>query len=986
MSNLKPWYQVVVPREDLRENRPLDASEFAVHLDHIREQRAHPDYLNPERFFARTYLTKSLLDLASQVVRRLSGIKVETSAVFNMATQFGGGKTHSLTALYHLAKGGPAVQSWKGVESILSRAHVKDIPPAAVAVFVGTDIDVLDGRGGEGEPRRKTPWGEIAWQLGREQTFAAVAQHDEQGVAPAGDTLRRMLPDGPAVILMDELMNYVSRKRRTGLSTQLYNFLQNLSEEARARDNLVLCVSIPKSIELEMNPEDQRDYDSYKKLLDRVGKAISMSSDTEVTEIIRRRLFDWYGLPEDGKKAAAEYGAWVREHQTELGNLGGESPEELFLACYPFHPSLISVFQRKWQSLPRFQRTRGILRLLALWVARAYQEEHQRDSREPLITLGSAPLADQTFRDALFEQLGSEQLGIPVSTDIAGEKEAHAVRLDREAIDAIKKARLHQRVATAIFFESNGGQSQTRMEASVPEIRAAVGHADLNLADVETVLEGLTAQCFYLNWDRNRYRFGLRPNLNQMLVTRRGTVKEKDIEDRIQHTTLDLFKVGGKGVDRRCFPAKSNDVPDRPQLALVVLGLDHPAQDPDTLKFIEGLLRECGTAGRTYKSGLIFVAPDHGAAITEATRNVLAWEDIEADEDTARQLEEAQRRSLAQSLGRAKADLKESIWRAYRHVFLLSKDNTVKSLDLGQTTSSMAPSLCDLVLNQLRKDDEITEVVGPTKLIRLWPPALTEWSTKAVRDAFFASPALPRLLDPNSIKRTIADGVTAKLFGYASRDAAGKLQLDCFGESLSELEVEISDDLFILRAQDAERLLEPPRLERLLLHPGSIEVNPGEHVTFKVTGLDQYGQSYPVANAAWSAPDCTVSGEGSFKASDTPGLYLVTVEVEGLQAEAKVRVRQPVAATPPPSYHDYSNIGEQPKGGYAEKKIQWSGAIPPRKWMNFYTKVISKLANSPGLTLRVSLEAPADGENASTKIEDIKSALRELGLDDGVGS
>ena len=984
MSHLKPWYQVVIPREDLRDNRPLDASEFAVHLDHIREQRAHPDYINPERFFARTYLTQSLLDLSAQVVRRLSGIKVETSAVFNMATQFGGGKTHSLTALYHLAKGGHAAQNWKGVETILSRAQVREIPQAAVAVFVGTEFDVVDGRGGEGEPRRKTPWGEIAWQLGGEHTFTPVAQHDERGIAPAGEALRRMLPAGPTVILLDELLNYVSRARRTGLSSQLYDFLHNLSEEARARDNLVLCVSIPAS-ELEMNPEDQRDYDSYKKLLDRVGKAISMSSDTEVTEIIRRRLFDWYGLPEDGKKVAADYGAWAREHQTELANLGGESPEDLFQACYPFHPSLISVFQRKWQSLPRFQRTRGVLRLLALWVARAYQEEHRKDSREPLITLGSAPLADQTFRDALFEQLGSDQLAIPVSTDIAGKKDAHAVRLDREAIDAIKKARLHQRVATAIFFESNGGQSQTRMEASVPEIRAAVGHADLNLADVETVLEGLTAQCFYLNWDRNRYRFGLRPNLNQMLVTRRGTVKEKDIEARIEQTTLDLFKAGGKGVDRRCFPAKSNDVPDRPQLALVVLGLDHPALDPATMGFLESLLRECGTAGRTYKSGLIFVAPDHGAAIMAAARNVLAWEDIEADEETARQLEDAQRRSLAQSLGRAKADLKESIWRAYRHVFLLGKDNTVKSLDLGQTTSSMAPSLSDLVINQLVKDDEITDVVGPNKLMRLWPPALTEWSTKAVRDAFFASPALPRLLDPNSIKRTIADGVTAKLFGYASRDAVGTLQLDCFGESLSELEVEISDDLFILRAQDAERLLEPPRLDGLLLHPGNSEVNPGEHVTFKVTGLDQYGQSYPVANAIWSAPDCAISNDGSFKASDTPGLYLVTVEVDGLQAEAKVRVRQPVAATASTAGGSKNDsVGEEPIPGYTEKKIQWSGTIPPRKWMNFYTKVISKLANSPGLTVRVSLEAPAEGDSASAKIEDMKSALRELGLDEDV--
>ncbi len=122
MANLKPWYQVVTPREDLRENRPLDASEFAVHLDHIREGRAHDDYVKPERFFERTYLTGSLLDLAAETVRRLSGIQVETSAVFNMATQFGGGKTHSLTTLYHLAKGGEKARDWKGVSSILRKS------------------------------------------------------------------------------------------------------------------------------------------------------------------------------------------------------------------------------------------------------------------------------------------------------------------------------------------------------------------------------------------------------------------------------------------------------------------------------------------------------------------------------------------------------------------------------------------------------------------------------------------------------------------------------------------------------------------------------------------------------------------------------------------------------------------------------------------------------------------------------------------------
>ena len=320
MAKLRPWYQVVTPREDLRENRPLDASEFAVHLDHIRDKRAHEDYVKPERFFERTYMTKSLLDLSAQVVRRLSGIKVETSAVFNMATQFGGGKTHSLTAQYHLARGGDAAKSWRGVDAILSRAQVKTVPKANVAVFVGTEFDVLDGRGGDGEPHRKTPWGEIAWQLGGEKSFAAVAKHDEQGIAPAGDVIRKMLPKEPSLILMDELLNYVNKARKTGLASQLYDFLQSLSEEARAQDHVVLCVSIPAS-ELEMNPEDQRDYDSYKKMLDRVGKAISMSSDVEVTEIIRRRLFDWHGLSDDMQRTATAYAEWAQRARH-----GGQQP------------------------------------------------------------------------------------------------------------------------------------------------------------------------------------------------------------------------------------------------------------------------------------------------------------------------------------------------------------------------------------------------------------------------------------------------------------------------------------------------------------------------------------------------------------------------------------------------------------------------------------------------------------------------------------
>ena len=218
MAKLKPWYQVVTPREDLRENRPLDASEFAVHLDHIRDNRAHEDYVKPERFFERTYMTRSLLDLSAQVVRRLSGIKVETSAVFNMATQFGGGKSHSLTALYHLARGGDDGQDLAG------RGRDPHASPGEHRPQGQRRGLRRHGVRRHRRPRRRRraapedPWGEIAWQLGGEKSFAAVAKHDEQGIAPAGDVIRKMLPKEPSLILMDELLNYVSKARKTGLA------------------------------------------------------------------------------------------------------------------------------------------------------------------------------------------------------------------------------------------------------------------------------------------------------------------------------------------------------------------------------------------------------------------------------------------------------------------------------------------------------------------------------------------------------------------------------------------------------------------------------------------------------------------------------------------------------------------------------------------------------------------------------------------------
>jgi hypothetical protein len=962
MAKLKSWFHVVTPREDLREGKPLDASEFAVNLEDILEGRARPVYQEPERFFERTYLTRNLRDLAAQAVRRLSGIEVETSPVFNMATQFGGGKTHTLALLFHLAQAGPRSHDWQGVRSILDQAQVKSVPQAATAVFVGQKFDSIHGRGGtNGEPRRRTPWGEIAWQLGGARAFAVVARHDEEGIAPGGDAVRAFLPDGPALILMDELMNYVSRERprKSKLGDQLYNFIQNLSEEARGRSNVVLCVSIPAS-ELEMTAEDQGDFDRFKKMLDRLGKAVIMSAETETAEIIRRRLFDWGGLPDEAKATASAYANWVIDHKQMVGDFDVDSARERFLASYPFHPALLSVFERKWQGLPRFQRTRGVLRLLALWVSHAYSQGFKGAHRDPLIGLGTAPLEDPYFRAALFEQLGNNDLEGPVTADIAGKKEAHALRLDREAEDAIKKARLHQKVATVILFESNGGT--TRTEATLPEIRLAVAEPDLDIGNVETALDALSASCYYLTAINNRYRFSMSVNLNKLLTDRRATIGKPAIEERVKQVIQEVFKTG-PSLARVYFPEKSGQVPDQPALTLVIMAPDRVYGDPATHRLLDQIVRDHGQSGRTFKSALFFAVPEAGAALQEEARKSLACEDICADVETYKRLDDSQRKQLDTDTKKAARDLKEAVWRTYKHVVRLVKDNTLQEIDLGLVHSSAAGSLTELILNRLRAQDEITESVGPSKLIKSWPPALKEWTTKAARDAFFSSPALPRLLKPDAIKRTIADGINQKLIAYAGKGAGGRYEPFIFEPDIGvdETDIEISDEMVLLKAADA--VIDPPRLARIEAKPATASLRPGDSTTFSASCFDQHGRPFEGAKVTWSASGGTIDPTGRFSAAEV-GDYRIEAQADSLVGTAEARVTD----KPPP-----------PLKGFA-----WQGKVPPQKWMNFYTKVLSSLVSTPGLKLRVEFEVPAGDAATPAKIEATKTALRELGLSEKI--
>ncbi|MFP4106945.1 MAG: ATP-binding protein [Phycisphaerae bacterium] len=978
---MQPWYKVVYPREDLREGRPMDASEFAVHLDQVRDKRANSVYQDPVEFFQRTYLTKNLLTTAGEVIRRLNGIKTETSAVFNMTTQFGGGKTHALTLMYHLATGGDKAKSWAGVDSILKQAEVDTVPEAEVGVFVGTEFDSISGRGKEGEPNRKTPWGELAWQIGGQKAFDIVAEHEKQLTAPSGEVIRKFLPkDKPCLILMDELMNYVSRCRKSGLSAQLYNFLQNLSETVRGEDNCVLVVSIPAS-ELEMSGEDQADYDRFKKLLDRLGKPVIMAANGETSEIIRRRLFEWDGITKDSEKTVMAYTEWVNENRTQVpGWFPVDNAREAFRKAYPFHPVVLSVFERKWQQLPRFQQTRGVLRLLALWVSNAYKRGYEGAHKDALIGLGTAPLDDSFFRMAAFEQLGESRLEGAVTTDITGKDDSHSERLDTEAVDAIKKARLHRKVATSIFFESNGGQM--KHEATVPELRLAVGEPDMDIGNVETVLDTLSESCYYLTVERNRYRFSTTENLIKRYSDRRASVDAKTIDDRVKEEIQKVFQkdTTGTGVDVRFFPEKTNDIADRPALTLAVLASSHSMEDAaETKELAKKITWECGKSGRTFKSGIVWAVPESEHALREEARKTLAWQAIK-DEESDLNLEESQRRQLEEQLRRAKRDLTEVVWRTYKNLLLLGKDNEMRHVDLGLVNSSQAGSMLEVVLKRMREDGDLEKAISPNFLIRKWP-GMTEWSTKAVRDAFFASPLFPRLLNGDVVKETIARGVSQGLLAYVGKAGDGQYKPFHFEEDLTPADIDITDELFIVTAEEAKKHIEPPKLAVLQVSPERQSVKPNAKLSFSARGLDQHGRTMQVNGVAWEATGGEIDDKGVFSAGEDEGQFSIKAVVEGIEGGATVFV----TAQREGDSDGNGDRGDAPPPPQ-QTSILWSGQVPAQKWMNFYTKVLAKYATSGEMTVTVSFDVKPEGGVTPQGIEETRSALRELGLDDALDS
>src|SRR5437899_4724768 len=492
---MEPWYKVATPRKEVREGRSFNPNEFAIALEQVVAGTAPEDYRDAAQFFARTCFTRALREHAGMVLRRLSGRNENTAPVLTLITQFGGGKTHTLTTLYHLATNGEAAASYPGVAERVRGAGVSPVPKASVAVFVGNAWDPQAGRA--------TPWIGIARELAGAKGVEALGPA-ARTTPPGTDSIARVFQaaGAPVLLLFDEVLNFLSRHR--GMAESFHAFIQNLTVATTGTTHGATVISLPRS-QVEMTDWDTEWQERISKVVRRVAKDLIANDETEISEVVRRRLFQDLGSEKIRKNVAKAFGDWCFERRerlppewTAVDSAATEAKAREFLqrrfeACYPFHPATLSVFQRKWQALPQYQQTRGTLAMLAQWISIGAQDAFRKARTEPLITLGSAPLAEPGFRGVVLGQLGESRLIAAIETDIGGEQ-AHARALDADTKGPLRD--IHRRVGTAILFESSGGQ--TDKVAHGPELLFALGEPDLDTSSIDNAAFALEDRSYFI--------------------------------------------------------------------------------------------------------------------------------------------------------------------------------------------------------------------------------------------------------------------------------------------------------------------------------------------------------------------------------------------------------------------------------------------------------------------------------------------------------
>ena len=770
---LTPWREVVTPHPDVAAGRYHQA-EFAADLAEVIAGRADPEYQDPTEFFARTYLTEGMRRLLVTAVQRLAGKGGEP--VVQLKTAFGGGKTHTMLALFHLLGQKASIDQMEGTEIIIRDAQVSELPHARLAVIVGTDLNPSRTRQ-VNDVTTRTLWGNIAAQLGGQEGYAIVRAADEKGVAPGANDLVTVFNQfGPAVILIDELIAYVRNIYGvSGLPAGSFDsnmtFVQSLTEAVKRSERSQLVASIPES-DIEIGGEGGQ------AALERIGHTFSRLEDIwrpvgarEGFEIVRCRLFS---PVKDEATRDAVCRAFIQLYDENPSDFPSECREAMYLdrlrQAYPIHPELFDRLYDDWSTLERFQRTRGVLRLMAsviheLWV---------RDDRSGMILPGSIPLDAPRVREELLRYL-PEGWNAVVDKDVDGDRaDPRAIDAENPRFGAISAAR---RTARTIFMGSAPHvRQQTARGIEDVRIRLGVAQPDEPVATFNDATGRMADRLTHLYTGARRYWYDMQPNLRRTMEDRAGKLEPEEVEAEILRRLRQIRERGPFAAVHPC--PTSADVPDAPEARLVILPPEtgHRARQQDSTALIAAteILDKRGVIPRTFRNMLIFVAPDveQWSPLESEVRRYIAWGSIVEDIDMLN-LDTHQRREAGDGRKRSNETVGMRLNEAYCWLLIPTQEGTDPITWEGIRLPGAQENPVAKAVQKVSSDEQ---------LIPQWSPALLrmeldQWlwkeeshiSLKRVWECLATYLYLPRLCNSDVLLATVREGIqTQEWFGYAN--------------------------------------------------------------------------------------------------------------------------------------------------------------------------------------------------------------------------
>jgi predicted AAA+ superfamily ATPase len=702
---MKPFKKIAIPNKDIIEGR-LTMEVFAADLWQVVKGVAPLDYQDANVFFKKTYMTKGLNNIIELAEKRLEG--KGGNAVIQLQTPFGGGKTHTLIALYHKAK----------------ERKVKTF------VFVGTAFD----------PGEIKPWEELERQL------TGKVELMKGDIAPGKEKIGKILSqNSPVLILMDEVLEYITKASGikvgdSNLGAQTLAFIQELCEAVASIDKAFLVITLPSSILEHYDENAERAFEKMQKITGRIEEIYAPVTDEEIPHVIRTRLFENIDKQE-AKKVVDKF----IEHVRREGLLSDDelnSYRESFENSYPFKPEVIGILYKRWGSFPTFQRTRGVLRLLSLVI------HDSLDKDLPFIRLSDFNLSNNEIRKELIKHIGQEYDSV-ISQDITSQ-ESGSKKADKDMGLAYKSYRLGTAVSTAIFMSSFSGKGEKG--CSLKEIKLSVITPDFSNTVIDTAINKLREKLFYLS-DDGLY-FTNKPNLIKIIIDREENVSDDEIleeEERIIRESISktFFKT-------YLYPKFPKDVPDIQEFKLIVLNKEKPNGN---------ILEYSGDNPRVNRNTLIFLCLDEDGKkeLHSHLRRLLALRSIE--KDMAQNLTEEQEKRVKSMIKELEEITFQKLRNCYRKIYLPVKDG-FKEKDMGISTNFGKLYLDKEVYEYLKNEGEIVEKLSPKVILDKYLSNNDYVEVKKLYDTILSTPGEIRLASKDALINTIKEGVKAGLFGF----------------------------------------------------------------------------------------------------------------------------------------------------------------------------------------------------------------------------